>query len=54
MAGDQRAGDLPAEIAVTLTRLLRLTRLVVSYALGIYFAHLFIKMGWPKFRRGWF
>ena len=35
---------------MTLTRLLRLTRLVVSYALGIYFAHLYITMGWPKFR----
>lgn len=35
---------------MTLSRAARLTRLVVSYALAIYFAHLYMTMGWAKFR----
>ena len=33
-----------------LTRLLRLVRLGTSWLLAIWFAHLFLTMGWPKFR----
>ncbi len=35
---------------MSLTRLTRLSRLGVTWLLALWFAHLYVTMGWPKFR----
>jgi uncharacterized membrane protein YphA (DoxX/SURF4 family) len=40
----------PHPAPATLTRLTRLPRLVSTGLLALYFAYLYVTMGWPKFR----